>query len=304
MTVPTFDQLIHPLLKVLSDHPDGIRTKDAYEAVAALIELPDEDRRVFLPSGKQPVYVNRIGWAQDRLKRAGLSHSISRGTWQLSEAGRTFVLEHKDGIDADTLQQLARPPMTVTAPDGSVTMPAPTEDLAGAQSPDERIDAAVAELNESLSAELLEVICKSDPIFFETLVLDVLHAMGYGKSRSDLQQTVASGDAGIDGIITLDRLGLEKVYVQAKRWNTSSVGRPEIQKFVGALAGHGGSRGVFITTSTFSADARKYVDQVPSSLVLIDGQQLASLMIEYGVGVSVQRTVKIARLDSDYFEES
>ncbi len=128
--------------------------------------------------------------------------------------------------------------------------------------------------------------------------------MGYGKSRSDLQQTVASGDAGIDGIITLDRLGLEKVYVQAKRWNTSSVGRPEIQKFVGALAGHGGSRGVFITTSTFSADARKYVDQVPSSLVLIDGQQLASLMIEYGVGVSVQRTVKIARLDSDYFEES
>jgi len=301
MPIPTFDQFIHPLLKLLAAHPDGIRSQDAYQALAAQLHLSDEDQRELLPSGRQAVYQNRIGWAHDRLKRAGLSHSPSRGRWQLTDAGRSFEVEHADGLDEETLVQLARPPLTSTVSEEAEELPpkpAPLE----TQSPDERIDAAMEELNDSLSSELLEVIGAADPIFFERLVLDVLHAMGYGKSRSDLQQTVASGDGGIDGIITLDRLGLEKVYVQAKRWNAGTVGRPEIQKFVGALAGHGGTRGVFITTSVFSADARKYVEHLPGSVVLIDGKQLASLMIEYGVGVTVQRTVKIARLDSDYFE--
>lgn len=308
MAIPTYDQLIFPLLKVLAAHPDGIKTRAAYDAVADAAGLTDEDRRELLPSGKQPVYQNRIGWANDRLKRAGLSKSPAEApatrTWQLTAKGLAFAAEHPNGLDAAAVEQIAKVPMHSTVcgepPTGEVLAVAPSS---GTQSPDERIDAAARELQESLSADLLDAISSMPPVGFEGLVLEVLHAMGYGTSQGDLQQTPAFGDGGIDGIITLDRLGLEKVYVQAKRWTTGTVGRPEIQKFVGALAGQGGTRGVFITTSTFSKEAREYADRVPSRMVLIDGEQLSSLMIEYGVGVSVQRVVKIARLDTDYFED-
>jgi restriction system protein len=175
--------------------------------------------------------------------------------------------------------------------------------LVEVRSPDELIDSAARELHDSLSRDLLEQIAAGSPTQFEQLVLDVLHAMGYGAKQSDLERTGASGDGGIDGIITLDRLGLEKVYVQAKRWTSGTVGRPEIQKFFGALAGRRATRGVFITASTFSGEAKDYARQVSDSIVLIDGCRLASLMIEYGVGVTVQRTIKIAKIDSDYFED-
>jgi restriction system protein len=174
--------------------------------------------------------------------------------------------------------------------------------LAAKHSPEERIDSAISELNDSLSEELLGIVLNSPPEFFERLVLDVLHAMGYGVSRADLDPTGGSGDGGIDGIITLDKLGLEKIYVQAKRWSTGTVSRPDIQGFFGALAGKRATKGVFITTSAFSAGARDYAAQVSDSLVLVDGQQLTELMMEYGVGVTIQRTVKIGRVDSDYFE--
>jgi len=303
MAIPTFDQFIHPLLKVLAKHPDGIRSRDAYQAIASNLNLSDEDQRALLPSGRQAVFHNRIGWAHDRLKRAGLSRSPSRGRWQLTNAGRDFANTHGEGINDEALARLARPSVTSTASEGQVAEPPGVPGPPEAQSPEERIDAADHELRDSLSADLLEAISGATPTRFESLVLDVLHAMGYGATRADLQETKASGDEGVDGVITLDRLGLEKVYVQAKRWTTGTVGRPEIQKFVGALAGQGGTRGVFITTSTFSHEARRYAEQVPNSLVLIDGPQLAGLMVEYQVGVSVQRTIKIARLDSDYFDE-
>jgi restriction system protein len=168
-------------------------------------------------------------------------------------------------------------------------------------SPQERIELAIKELNESVAADLLEQIHEATPLFFEKLVLDLLLNMGYGTSRSELQHVGGSGDAGIDGIISLDKLGLEKVYVQAKRWQ-NTVGRPDLQAFFGALAGRKANKGVFITTSSFSKDAKIYAAQVSGSLVLVDGAELAELMIEHGVGVSHTK-VRIARVDSDYFEE-
>ena len=309
MAVPTYDQLIAPLLKVLAAHPDGIKIRDAYDAVAEEIGLTDEEKRELLPSGKQPVYMNRIGWANDRLKRAGLARSPAdvpaTRTWQLTDRGIALAREYPNGLDPAATERLAKVPADSTVSGGLVgstqgsSPPAPPE----TETPDARIDDAARELHASLSTDLLAEVGKMPPIRFEGFVLELLHRMGYGTSRSDLTQTPASGDGGVDGIITLDRLGLEKVYVQAKRWNSGTVGRPEIQRFVGALAGHGGTRGVFITTSSFSAEARQYADQVPNSLVLIDGTELASLMIECGVGVTVQRVVKIAQLDSDYFED-
>jgi restriction system protein len=309
MSIPTYDQLIAPLLKVLADNPAGLKVPAAYEAVANAVGLSEDDRRELLPSGKQPVYMNRIGWANDRLKRAGLSKppsevSASR-TWQLTEEGLEFAKDHGDSLDPAVVEQLAKvgPGSKVRKPPADPTRTTVPLSVTETQSPDERIDAAAAELDESLSADLLGAMAGMHPVRFEQLVLDLLHAMGYGASRADLHETPGSGDGGIDGIITLDRLGLERVYTQAKRWNTGTVGRPEIQKFVGALAGHGGNRGVFITTSTFSNEARQYTDQVPQSLVLIDGNQLAGLMIDHDVGVTTQRTVKICRIDADYFEE-
>ena len=304
MTVPTFDQFVAPLLQVLAAHPDGLRAADAYERVADACELSVEDRAQLLPSGTQAVYRNRIGWANDRLKRAGLSHCLKRGIWQLTSEGEAFAAEHQGGLSREALDELVRISADSRVADGALVTGSISRGDASYlnTSPDERIHEAQRELHESVAAELLEQILQASPAFFEKLVLDLLHALGYGLDRSSLQQVGKSGDGGIDGIISLDRLGLEKVYIQAKRWQ-SSVGRPEIQSFFGALAGHRASKGVFLTSSSFTKDARAYASQVSDSLVLVDGQRLATLMIEQGVGVS-HRVLKISQVDRDYFEEA
>ena len=298
MPIPTYDQLIHPLLRILNTHPDGLRTREVYAEIVQAVGLTEEEERELLPSGIQPAYQNRTGWAHDRLKRAELSSAPRRGFWQITDKGRAFLKEHPDHLEDEILKSITTYTPTNQGEPPSVDPPTEWETM----SPEERIDSAIRELNDSLSSELIDQIGKCPPAFFEQLVLDVLLAMGYGASRADLEATPLTGDGGIDGIITLDRLGLEKVYVQAKRWTTGTVGRPEIQKFFGALAGRRANRGVFITTSTFSGEASEYAKQVSDSIVLVDGKELAALMIEYGVGVSVQRTIKITRLDSDYFE--
>ena len=301
MAIPTYDQMIHPLLLVLAESADGIRSRDAYEAVAAAVGLTDEDKQELLPSGKQAVYRNRIGWAHDRLKRAGWSESAKRGHWQITPAGTAALNQHQNGFDESTLRGLCQvaKPGEVGTPDGGDEPPP-----VGQKSPLERLQEAARELDDSLAAELLDQVSRGDPEFFERLVLDVLHKMGYGTSAADLVRTQTGADEGIDGIITLDRLGLEKIYVQAKRWTAGTVGRPEVQKFFGALAGQGANRGVFITTSSFTKGAIEYARQVTGSIVLVDGKKLADLMIEYGVGVTVHETVRIARIDQDYFEDS
>lgn len=303
MAIPNYDQFVFPLLAVLGEHRDGIRARDAYDAVAARVGLSPAARAELLPSGQQAVYQNRIGWAHDRLKRQGMSDSPKRGEWRITEMGLAFLAAHPRGISEEELRELTHVVVGSRASPGKHKRGDEDELIADPKrSPEERIDRAIGELNESLSRELLEMIRGSSPDFFERLVLDVLHAMGYGGSRDDLEVTGGPGDGGIDGIVTLDRLGLEKVYVQAKRWFEKGVGRPDLQGFYGALAGRKARKGVFITTSDFSPDARTFATQVSDSIVLVNGELLTALMIEYGVGVSIQRTVKIARVDSDYFE--
>jgi restriction system protein len=304
MPLPTYDQFIEPILRYLAGHPDGAPARDVHEAAAAALRLSDADRQEVLPSGRQTVYKNRAGWAHDRLKRAGYSSSPRRGLWQLTPAGKTFAETHPAPLSREALEEIATGYMEVRL--------RPLRDLAGvdvpgerglteniAASPDDRLEAAIAEMRGAVAAELLDVLAQVPPANFETIVLDLLHRMGYGASRSDLQRVGGSGDGGIDGVISLDRLGLEKVYVQAKRWQ-SSVGRPEVQGFYGALVGQRARKGVFITTSTFTPQAVEFAKSV-EGIVLVDGRKLADLMIDHEVGVTL-RPVKVPKLDGDYFE--
>lgn len=307
MSVPTYDQFIAPLLRHLAAHPAGVNIAEAYETLADGLKLSPEDRAELLPSRAQAVYRNRIGWAHDRLKRAGLSESPRRGVWRLTPEGVAFAAKNKT-LSEEAIEKLAsvdrasrlRPKKDVSAETAS----SPELSLASASksSPEERIDAALAELRDSVGRDLLENIGRAPPEFFEQLVLDLLHAMGYGTSRSDLQRVGGSGDGGIDGIISLDRLGLEKVYVQAKRWK-NTVGSPEIQGFMGALQLQGASKGVFITTSAFTRDAREAASRARGSIVLVDGGQLSALMMDHGVGVS-HKAIRLPKVDGDYFEDA
>ena len=272
MANPSFDEFIEPLLRVLLENEDGLKAAEAYEETADQVGLTNEDRAELLPSQSQEVYKNRIGWAHDRLKRAGLSHSPRWGVWQLTEKGRRFAEKHAGDLPAEILEQIARPRKHETGESPGDGL-AETTDTAG-QTPQERIESAVEELYDSVSEQLLTMIHENSDDFFETLVLDVLQAMGYGAGRNAIQHQGGTNDGGIDGIISLDRLGLEKVYVQAKRWRDTTVGRPDVQAFSGALRGNQASKGVFITTSTFSSHAHDFARSVSDSIVLVDGDQL------------------------------
>ncbi len=306
MPVPTYDQFIEPLLRHLADRPDGAAITDVYEALADALKLTPDERAEMLPSGAQAVFKNRIGWAHDRLKRAGLSASPRRGLWKLTSEGQAFASKNKT-IPDDELERLASVDRTSRLkPKKDAQADTPTASLlpattADKSSPEERIEAALAELRESVARDLLESIGRAPPEFFEQLVLDLLHAIGYGTSRSDLQRVGGSGDGGIDGIISLDRLGLEKVYIQAKRWK-NAVGSPQIQGFMGALQLQGASKGVFITTSAFTKDALQAAGKSRGSIVLVDGEQLSALMMDHGVGVS-HKALRVPKVDNDYFEE-
>jgi restriction system protein len=303
MAVPTYDRFIEPILRYLAAHPDGASARDVHDAAALALGLSDADRAELLPSGMQTVYKNRAGWAHDRLKRSGLSTSLRRGFWKLTDAGREFAGSNPPPLREEVVERLAtentdvrlRPADQAEAP--VPTMAVPPQVTA---SPDDRLEAALSELRQTVAAELLEMLAQVSPQYFETVVLDLLHRMGYGTSREDLQRVGGVGDGGIDGVISLDRLGLEKVYVQAKRWQ-GSVGRPEVQAFYGALAGQRANKGVFITTSTFTQQAIEFARSV-ERIVLVDGEKLAGLMMEHEVGVSL-RPVKVPKLDADYFEE-
>lgn len=299
MAIPTFDQFIEPLLRFLSEQNEPARTTEIYRALAERVGLSEDERAELLPSRVQPIYENRIGWAHDRLKRADLSFSPKRGQWQLTEKGREFARANSR-LSEEQVAELARPPTDRLARREDESEPGEVSALPEWQSPQERLDTGVAEISASVTAELIDKMLSSTPEFFERLVLDVLHAMGYGTSRRDLQRVGRSGDGGIDGIISLDRLGLEKVYVQAKRWK-GQVGSPEIQAFMGALQLQGANKGVLITSGSISRPAQETAKQARGSVVLIDGQRLGTLMIEYGVGVS-HELLRLPKIDSDYFD--
>ena len=307
MAVPTYDLFIEPVLRYLAAHPGGVSAKDAHEAAADVLCVSDEDRQELLPSGAQLIYKNRAGWAHDRLKRAGLSSSPMRGTWKITKEGLDFVASHPEPFSSQTSTELAMGYIGVRLkpqPENGNRHEREQEELpvisSPVASPDDRLGEALREIRQTAESELLELLGNVSPSFFETIVLDLLHAMGYGTSRTDLQRVGGVGDGGIDGVISLDRLGLEKVYVQAKRWQ-SSVGRPDLQAFYGALAGHKARKGVFITTSTYTAQALEFARSV-EGIVLVDGLRLSGLMIDHEIGVNA-RVLRIPKIDSDYFDE-
>lgn len=302
MAVPTYDRFIEPILRFLATRPEGVPAREAHEAAADSLLLTEADRELALPTG-QATYKNRAGWAHDRLKRAGYSASPKHGIWCLTDAGRRFIADNPASLSATQVEALARNYLDVKlkaeapGPTGPVDTGTPPDNV---QSPDDRLQTALVEIRASVSSELLDLLLQVSPKYFETVVLDLLHKLGYGTSRSDLQRVGGSGDGGIDGVISLDRLGLEKVYVQAKRWQ-GVVGRPEIQGFYGALAGQRANKGVFLTTSTFTTQAVQFARSV-ERIVLVDGATLASLMMDHEVGVSSQN-IRLPKIDSDYFDE-
>lgn len=301
MGIPTYDRFIEPILRLLAARPEGMSAREAHEAAADALSLSPAQRQLMLSSGAQAIYKNRAGWAHDRLKRTGLSSSPRRGWWQITAQGLDYVRQRPQAFLPDEIDSIARDFLDMRLRPASV---ADTIGIVGAApigldaSPDERLSQALNELRQSVIDELLDTLSRVSPSHFESIVLDVLHKMGYGIDRSDLQRIGGSSDGGVDGVISLDRLGLEKVYVQAKRWQ-ETVGRPQIQAFYGALAGQRARKGVFITTSCYTVQALDFVATV-EGIVLVNGQRLAELMIEHEVGVSL-RPVHIPRLDSDYF---
>ncbi len=304
MAVPSYDKLIHPLLLVLSELDEAANLTLIRDRIAVRMNISAADRAERVPSGQQPTFDNRLGWAHDRLKRAGFSVSIRRGWWQITESGKQFAQEHRQGLSEDELRRLMDQDRVLRVSSSTSSSEPPTDPALQSleEVPEQRVDRAVAELRRDLAQQILLRLQDVTPGRFEEIVLDVLKRMGYGVSDEDVQRTGRSGDGGIDGIINLDKLGLQKVYVQAKRWSTN-VGAPEVQAFYGALATAHASMGVLITTSGFTPQARDTASRLKDRLVLVDGKQLAELMMDHGAGVSEVKRISIRRIDTDYFAE-
>lgn len=305
MAVPGYESFMMPVLKILSNGQVW-RRRDVSERAAELMGIAPDDKALMLPSGKSPVYISRAGWAITYLKQAGLLEVPSRGTYRITERGRAVLGRNLERLDSTTLEEFSefreflgreRPPRTAAAT--TPAEPPPAEEY----SPEENLTKAYRVLRAALAAQLLDTLKAVEPGRFEEIVIDVLQAMGYGGGREGAARAIGRvGDGGIDGILEEDRLGLDTVYVQAKRWQ-GNVGRPDVQAFAGALQGQRASKGVMITTSDFTHDAKEYAKALTTRIVLIDGQRLAEMMIDHDVGVSVEATYTVKRLDSDYFED-
>lgn len=304
MPVPDFQTIMLSLLKEFGDGKEH-SIQDLLEHLAAALHLSQLDLSEMLPSGKQTTFYNRVGWARTYLAKSLLIEMSKRSYYRITERGRTVLKSNPQRIDMKYLEQY---PEYVEFRKREGTHKKNSEagvawDHPGAlQTPEEVLEGAFQEIRDTLAQDLLILVKKSSPHFFELLVVELLVKMGYGGSRQDASRAVGqAGDEGIDGIIDEDRLGLDSIYIQAKRWDSGIVGRPEIQKFVGALMGKRARKGIFITTSSFSNEAINYVSNIDTKVVLIDGKRLAEFMIDYGVGVSVMDTYQIKKIDSDYF---
>jgi restriction system protein len=303
MAVPGFQEMFLPFLQCLADgqprHVSAIR-----EFVEDYFQLSPEDREELIPSGQSTKAANRVGWARTHLSKAGLIERTEWGVYHITEAGRNLVANPPAQFDLRFLDTIPQHKEWFHASRSAIDAPVADEAATATQPPNERIEEAFSQLNASLAAELLAHMLKMDPFRFEQLVVDLLFKMGYGGSREEAAKvTKKTGDEGIDGVINEDRLGLDVIYIQAKRWQ-GNVGRNEIEKFVGALAGKHAHKGVFITTSGFVQTAIDYARSIAQRVILIDGQRLAELMIEHGIGVTTTREIKLKRIDSDYFEEA
>jgi restriction system protein len=311
MPIPDYQSLMLPVLEVAAEGETS--APEVEQKLANKFGLSTEERSQLLPSGRQRVLHNRVHWAKFYMDKAGLLVSPRRGRFIATEVGRALLATKPHRIDVQRLLEYASfrefhksSQNTSGQPSGDVPQPATLAAIETPQAtPEERIEAAYALMLSALKADLLERILANSPSFFETLIIELLIEMGYGGSRhSAASQLGRTGDGGVDGVIYEDRLGLDRVYVQAKRYGASTtVGRPEVQGFVGSLVGLGATKGVLVTTSTFSSQAVDYVRHLRERVILIDGHRLAELMIEHNVGVRISRAVEFKRIDEDFFSE-
>jgi len=305
LSIPDYQTLMLPVLKNAAERV--VKMSDVADPIADDLGLTEAEREELLPSGRQRVFYNRLAWAKFYMVKAGLIDTPQRGRFTASAAGKSLLASNPSSIDTNLLK---------TYPEFSdfIANAVSTENneseagvvaVSSTATPEDQIDAAYGVLHASVKADLLQRILDNTPAFFERLIVDLLVAMGYGGSHESAAQRLGkSGDGGIDGVIDEDRLGLDRIYVQAKRYAPeSSVGRPAIQGFVGSLVGNGATKGVFVTTCTFSSHASEYVRHLPQRVILIDGERLCELMIEYGVGVRIARTITVKRVDEDFFAD-
>lgn len=303
--MPTWEGFMIPTLRAMSD--GVVRHRREFQPlVADLTGLTEEQRQELLPSGNQIKYENRIGWAVSFLANIGALTRPKRGHYQITEAGRELIHRFPEGVREHDLKLLGEDPSSPisvyqpTVTKSKTALPASAAE-ADSLTPIEQVQGGIERIHEEVAAELLERLRGKEPGFFEQAVVDLLLAMGYGGATGSGSITQLSNDGGIDGVIDQDVLGLSRVYIQAKRYaDGNTVGRPDLQAFVGALSGKADS-GVFITTSSFSAGAKEYATHVPTRIILIDGTRLSALMIRYGVGVQVKETYRVIEIDEDFF---
>jgi restriction system protein len=304
MPIPNYQALLFPVLRLAAQGGEH-KFSTTVESLADEFALSVSERTELLASGAQTVFSSRVGWARTYLKQAGLLDSPRRGYFAISQRGLDFFNRHPADISMQSLQQFSefkaftkRKRAKKIEPNTSVFAP----DFMAEETPEDILAAAHQLLMRNLQQEVLSTVKEMPPTFFENLVIDLLVKMGYGGNRQDAGRAIGkSGDGGIDGFIKQDRLGLDIIYLQAKRWETP-VGRPELQKFAGALQGQKARKGVFITTSQFTREAKEYAQHLETKLILIDGQQLAELMVEYNIGVVANGCYEVKKLDLDYFE--
>lgn len=303
--IPNYQTIMLPLLKAVKE-PKEHKLNNVVEHLADKFRLTEDERKELLPSGQSFLFGNRVGWARTYLKKAGLLDSPKKGFICITKRGLDVLKQNPKEINVGFLQQfqefldfqsMKRDEKEIIKENSQ------TED--SIQTPEEILEDSYQNIRKSLAQELLDKITTLSPTFFERLVVELLVKMGYGGSMKDAGKAIGkSGDEGIDGTIKEDKLGLDIIYIQAKRWQPGNiVGRPEIHKFVGALAGQGAKKGIFITTSSFTKDAIEFVPRNETKIVLIDGFKLAQLMIDYNLGVTIQQVYEVKKIDSDYFEE-
>lgn len=304
MAVPDFQSLMLPLLELAADGREHALA-EAREVLADTFHLAPEDRAELLPSGRQRRFDNRVAWAKSYLEQAGVLFSPRRAHFQITERGELLLATAPARIDIGLLEQYEdfREFRRANSRSAGTTRSASSATAEVDETPEEVLERAYQSIRAEIASDLLARVKESSPAFFERLVVEVLLKMGYGRSRADAGRAIGrSGDEGIDGIISEDRLGLDTIYIQAKRWQ-GTVGRPEIQRFVGALHGKRARKGVFLTTGTFSNEAIDYVSHIDPRVVLIDGAQLAEYMLDLDLGVTTRATYELKRIDSDYFAE-
>lgn len=310
MSIPDFQSILLPLLKYSGDKQEH-SLRESIEYLAGIFNLTDEEKRELLPSGQQAIFDNRVGWAKTYLKKAHLIETTKRGYFRITDQGITVLQQNYQKIDTNFLKQFeefnefhlgtkTKKDSTNNSENSELSCLSLNDQI---QTPEELLDQLYQKIKDDLKQEILEQIMRCSPEFFERLVIDLLIKMGYGGSKKEAGKAVGKAkDGGIDGIIKEDRLGLDIIYIQAKRWE-GTVGRPEIQKFVGALLGQQAKKGIFITTSQFSKEAKEYVAIIDSKIILISGDLLSELLSDYNVGVSVIKSYEIKKIDTDYFTE-